>query len=186
MKIPVGVSNRHVHLKEETFKELFGDVSLTKRNDLTQPDEYAANETVMIKTAKDKIEKVRILGPFREYNQVEISKTDAYHLGINPPVRKSGDLENSESITLVGPQKEIFIQNGVIISERHIHMDTSFAKENNFGEDEKVYVKISGVKPGIITASIKTSDNAYLELHLDTDDANAFLLKNGDEVEILK
>ncbi len=185
MKIPVGVSNRHIHLQKEIYEKLF-DEELTKRNDLNQPDEFASNQVLTIKTPKDQIENVRILGPLRDYNQVEISKADAYLLGLNPPVRKSGDLLDSECITLIGPKGEIYLGNCVIISERHVHMTDDFAKENNFFNEEVVNIKINGVKPGIIEAKIKISDIAFLEVHLDTDDANAFLLKNGDEVELLK
>jgi len=185
MKIPVGISNRHVHLKEEIYNLLF-DEEMTKRNDLNQPDEYATNQVLTIKTAKNKIDNVRILGPLRDYNQVEISKTDAYLLGINPPVRRSGDLVSTPSITLIGPKGEVELNNAVIIAERHIHMTNAFALENDFYDDENINVRVFGEKPGIIEAKIKTGDEAYLELHLDTDDANAFLLKNGDEVEILK
>lgn len=185
MKIPVGVSNRHIHLKEEIYRQLF-DEELSKRNDLNQPDEYASNQVLTIKTDKNRIDNVRILGPLRDYNQVEISKTDAYLLGLNPPVRKSGDLDNSPFITLVSSKGEVELSSGVIIAERHVHMTNAFALENNFINDQKVYIKILGEKPGIIEAKAKTSDEAFLELHLDTDDANAFLLKNDDEVEIIK
>jgi len=184
MKIPVGISNRHIHLKEEIYNLLF-DEELTKRNDLNQPGEFASNQVLTIKTAKNKINNVRILGPLRDYDQVEISKTDAYLLGINPPIRKSGDLVNTPAIILVGPKGEVELNNAVIIAERHIHMTNAFALANNFYDDEEVNIKIAGEKPGIIEAKVKTSDEAYLELHLDTDDANAFLLKNNDEVEII-
>lgn len=184
MKIPIGISNRHIHLKEEIYRQLF-DEEMTKRNDLNQPGEFASNQVLTIKTPKNKIDNVRILGPFRSYNQVEISKTDAYLLGLNPPVRKSGNLDNSDSITLVSPKGEVSLDNVVIIAERHIHMTNDYASQNNFYDKEKVNVKINGDKPGVIEAQIKTSDEAYLEIHLDTDDANAFLLKNNDEVEII-
>ena len=184
MKIPVGVSNRHIHLKEEIYRQLF-DEEMTKRNDLNQPGEFASNQVLTIKTDKNKIENVRILGPFRNYNQVEISKTDSYLLGLNPPVRRSGKLEDSPSITLVSSKGEVELNNAVIIAERHIHMTNDFARENNFYDNQKVNVKIYSEKPGIIEAQIKTSDEAYLEIHLDTDDANSFLLKNIDEIEII-
>lgn len=185
MKIPVGVSNRHIHLKEEIYRQLF-DEEMTKRNDLNQPGEFAANQVLIIKTDKNQIDNVRILGPFRDYNQVEISKTDAYLLGLTPPVRKSGDLIDCESITLVSPKGEVRLDSAVIIAERHVHMTKEIALENNFIDNQKIYIKVSGEKPGIIEAKVKTSEEAFLELHLDTDDANAFLLKNGDEVEIIK
>ena len=101
MKVNIGVSARHVHLCEKDFKLLFGnDASLTKFKDLTQPGQYACNEKVSLITEKGKIENVRILGPLRKYTQVEISKTDSYILGLNPPVRESGNLKGSENIRI--------------------------------------------------------------------------------------
>ncbi len=187
MDVTIGISNRHIHLTENTFKMLFGkDASLTKRNDLNQPGEFASNEVLNIKTLKGTIENVRVLGPFRDYNQVEITKTDAYKLGINPPVRKSGNLKGSESVVVVGPRGEMILNESTIIAERHIHMTKEYASMNNFIDGSLVNVIIDTVKPGTILAHIKVSDKAYLEMHLDTDDANAFLLKNGDSVEIIK
>ena len=124
MKVTIGVSNRHVHLKEEHLYELFGDdYKLEKRNDLTQPGQFASTALVSLKTSKGILENVRVLGPLRNYTQVEISKTDAYKLGVNPPVRNSGDLDNSESITIIGPRGEITIEEGCIIATRHIFLN---------------------------------------------------------------
>lgn len=186
MKIPVGVSNRHVHLTRESVDILFGkDYELTKRNDLTQPGQFACEETLIIKTNKSQIEKVRILGPIRNYNQVEISKTDAYSLGLNPPVRNSGDVKNSEVVTLIGPKGEIEIE-GCIIASRHIHITEEEAKKLNFEEDKIVSVKVDTIKGGILNdVHIKIFKEAYFELHLDTDDANAHFLKQNDYVEII-
>ena len=181
MKVKVGVSNRHVHLKQSDLDILFG-YDLTKRNDLTQPGQFATNEVLTIKTSKSEISNVRVLGPVRDYTQVEISKTDAYKLGLNPPVRSSGHLDNSEVVTLIGSKGSIKTS-GCIIANRHIHITYADKEEYNF--PDKLKVKIEGEKPGIIEVELKPSEEAYFELHLDTDDANAFLLKNGDEVEIL-
>ncbi len=181
MKLKVGVSNRHIHLKQSDLDVLFG-CDLTKRNDLTQPGQFAANEVLTIKTAKSEINNVRVLGPVRDYTQIEISQTDAYKLGLNPPVRSSGHLEDSEVVTLIGPHGSI-TTNGCIIADRHIHV--TYADKEKYNLPDKVMVKIAGEKRGIIEVAIKASAEAYFELHLDTDDANAFLLKNGDEVEIL-
>lgn len=181
MKIKVGVSNRHIHLKQEDLDILFGH-SLSKRNDLKQPNQFASNETLTIKTDKSEINNVRVLGPVRSYTQIEISKTDAYKLGINPPVRNSGDLVNSEIVTLIGPNGSIKT-NGCIIANRHIHITKK--DKLKFNLPDKVLVKIEGEKKGVIEVEVKESDEAYLELHLDTDDANAFLLNNDDEVDIL-
>ena len=185
MKVNVGISNRHVHLTKDDYEILFGDIPLTKRNDLTQPGMFACNEVVSLKGEKRTIENVRILGPFRDYTQVEISKTDSYTLGVNPPVRGSGDLSGAALITIIGPKGEIQ-KEAAIIAERHIHVDKKVRIEHHLEGIEKVSVKISGEKSGIIdNVYLKDSDEAYFELHLDTDDGNAFLLKQGDEVEII-
>lgn len=186
MKIPVGISNRHIHLTKESVDILFGkDYLLTKRNDLTQPGQFACEETLSIKTSKSQIDKVRVLGPVRDYNQIEISKTDAYGLGLNPPVRNSGDVKNSERVILIGPHGEIEVE-GCIIASRHIHITKEQAKELNFEEDQLVSVKVNTEKGGILNnVHVKILDEAYFELHLDTDDANAHFLKQNDYVEII-
>lgn len=179
----VGISNRHVHLTKEDLEKLFNS-ELTKKNDLTQTGEFACNEIVTLKTEKREIPNVRIIGPIRKYTQVEISKTDAYFLGLNPPVRNSGDLDGSDVITIIGPKGQITKQ-CCIIANRHIHITKALRKELNLENKETVSIKINGIKSGIINnVYIKEKEDYILELHLDTDDANAFLLKNGDEVEI--
>ena len=186
MKINVGVSNHHVHLTDEDYKLLFGDAPFTKRNDLTQPGMFASELTVTIKGSKRSIENVRVLGPLRSYTQVEISKTDAYTLGVNPPVRNSGELSDADLITIIGPNGEV-TKKAAIIATRHIHVDKNIRKEHNLEGIDKVSVKIGGEKSGIIeNVYLKDSEEAYFELHLDTDDANAFLLKQGDEIEIIR
>lgn len=186
MKIPVGVSNRHIHLTRESVDILFGkDYMLTKRNDLTQPEQFACEELLTIKTDKSQINNVRILGPVRDYNQIEISKTDAYTLGLNPPVRNSGDVKNSEVVTLIGPKGYIKTE-GCIIASRHIHISEEKAKELNLESNQIVSVKVDGIKGGILNnVYIKILKDAYFELHLDTDDANANLIKQNDYVEII-
>ena len=185
IKIPVGVSNRHVHLTKEIYDVLF-DEEISIKNNLNQPGEFASNQTITIKTDKGIIENVRILGPFRNYNQVEISKSDAYKLGLNPPVRTSGDLMHSETITLINKDKEITLENACIIANRHVHISSARAEELNLKNNEVVQVKINGEKSGVVNAFIKITDNGYFEMHIDIDDANAFLLNNNDEVEILR
>ena len=184
-KVTVGVSARHAHLTKEVYEQLFGDTNIEKRNDLNQVGEFASSSVVNIKTEKGILENVRVLGPFREYNQIEVSKTDAYKLGVNPPVRASGDLASSTPVTLVGPKGEVSLNEGLIIPERHIHMNELKAQELGLKDGEKVIVVIGGEKIGTIEAFVKISDNGFYEIHLDTDDANAFLLKNNDEVNII-
>lgn len=180
-KVKVAISNRHVHLTKETYYKLF-DFDLTKRKDLNQIGQFAAEETVDLVSGDNFIENVRIVGPFRNYNQVEISKTDARKLKLNPPVRTSGDLEDSEHITLRTEKASITLDEGCIIADRHVHFNT--LDQNIYGvkDKDKLKIHILGEKRGTIEAFAKVSDDGYYELHLDTDDANAFLLNNGDEV----
>ena len=187
MKVSIGVSNRHVHLKEEHLKILFGnDFNLEKKNDLTQPGQYASTSLVTIKTNKSEISSVRVLGPVRPYTQVEISKTDAYKLGLNPPVRDSGDLKGSSSITIIGPNGTVELEEGCIIPTRHIHIHPNQVRMYGLEGKDIVNVKIDGEKGGIINnVHLKISEKSFFELHLDTDDANAHLIKNGDIGEII-
>ena len=185
MKVNIGISNRHVNLTLEHANTLFGK-ELTKLRDLVQKGQYACNEVVTIKTAKGEIPNVRVLGPTRNYSQVEISKTDAYKLGLNPPVRTSGDLEDSEAITIVGPNGEVQLKEGCIIANRHIHMNPETAHELGFCNDQRVCVKIDTIKGGIMeNVHIKVTDDGVLEMHIDTDDANAFLVEKGMMGEII-
>ena len=180
-KVNVAVSNRHVHLTRETYYKLF-DFDITKRNDLNQIGQFAANETVDLVSGDNVIEKVRIVGPFRNYNQVEISKTDARKLKLNPPVRTSGDLTGSEHITLRTETASITLDEGCIIADRHVHFNTNEADKYKVKDKDKLKIHFLGEKRGTIEAFAKVSDDGYYELHLDTDDANAFLLNTGDEV----
>ncbi len=179
----VAVSNRHVHLKEEVFKQLF-DEPLSMKRPLNQVGEFASMQTVTLKGPKGEIPNVRVIGPFRKYNQVEVSRSDAIILGIDPPVRQSGDLEESETITLIGSKGEVTLENACIQAERHIHMNARKASELNLKHEDLVKIKVENDKGGMMEAFVKVSDNGYFEIHLDKDDANAFMLKTGDEVEV--
>lgn len=187
MKITVGISNRHVHLTKEHFEILFGkEEVLDILRPINQPGQFASTKKVTIETSKSRIDDVRILGPIRPYTQVEISRTDAIKLGFNPPVRDSGDLVGSEPITIIGPNGKLELEYGCILATRHIHMTLEEQEKLGLIGITKVDVKIDGEKGGVLkNVQLKVSDAAYYEMHLDTDDANAFLLKNGDEVEIL-
>lgn len=187
MKVQVGVSNRHIHLTKDAYKILCGDKEIEALRPLNQPGMFASTDTFTIKTEKSEIPNVRVLGPFREYNQVEISRTDAYKLGVNPPIRTSGDLKGSEAITIVGPKGELHLDEGLIIADRHIHLTPEMKKIYGLEGKTKVKVFIGGEKSGIIfNVDLKVSDEAYFEMHLDTDDANAFNLKQGDIVDIIE
>ena len=181
MKIKVGISNRHVHLTN--YAILFKDKPLTKRNDLSQKGEFASCQTVTIEGPKGSIPNVRILGPFRSYTQVEISKTDSYKLGVNPPIRDSGDLKDACSINIINEDNKI-TRPSCIIPTRHIHLSDKDQEELKL--KDVVKIKVSGEKSATLeNVHIKVSKNYVKELHLDTDDGNACLLKQNDEVEII-
>ena len=185
MKVILGVSNRHVHLTEDVYYKLF-DEPLNVVKELGQPGQFASDKFVTIKNGDRKIERVRVLGPFRSYDQVEISRTDSYFLKLKPPIRNSGDVKGSEAITLISEKGEVNLKEGCIIANRHIHMTKEDAEKYGFIGKEKVSVKIEGEKSGILNdVYLRIADNSGFELHLDTDDGNAFGLKTGDEIEIL-
>lgn len=183
MLVPVGISNRHFHCTKEDFIALFGKETFVIKANVKQPKNFACEETVTIRTAKNEIKNVRLLGPFRKYTQVEISATDARTLGINPPVRESGDVENAASLEIVGPNGTI-TTTGCIIAQRHIHI--TFEDQKKLGLPDVVSVKVEGEKGGILSdVHIKASEEAYFEIHLDTDEANAFKLSNDQELKII-
>lgn len=183
MKIKVGVSLRHVHLTKEDYKLLF-DEPLTKKNPINQPGQFASNQTVTLKHGEKLIQNVRIIGPERDYTQVEISRTDAYLLKLNPPVKASGDLKEAETITIIGPKGEI-TRKSCIIADRHIHITPEERKAKNLIKDF-YKVEVKGEKGGILyNVRIAESKNSYYEMHIDADDANAHNIKQNDEVEII-
>ncbi len=188
MKVTIGVSNRHVHLKEEDMITLFGEnFQLEELRPIHQPGQFASTSTVTLKGEKRQLDNVRILGPTRSYTQVEISKTDAYYLGINPPVRMSGDLKGSSPITIIGPKGELHLKEGCIIADRHIHILPKQRKLYDLEGIDKVSVRLFGEKGGVVDdVYIRESETSYYEMHIDTDDANAHLVTNGDMAEILK
>ena len=183
MKIKVSISNRHVHLTKEVYDKLFNK-EMVKDFDISQNNEYASTDYVTLKTSKGQISHVRVMGPCRSYNQVEILASDAYVLGINPPVRKSGDLVNSESVYVLANGKEELLSSCCILAQAHLHLNPSEAKKLNLVDNQMIDVVIDGRRKGIIKAFVKVKDNGVKDLHIDRDEANAFLLKNGDEVEI--
>lgn len=187
MKVKVGISARHVHLNKEDLRLLFGeDYELTFYKKLKQANDFSAEETVTLKTDKASIQNVRIIGPIRDYTQVEISKTDSYLLGVDPPIRNSGDLEDAAFITIVGPKGNV-TKRCCIIATRHIHANEEALKLLQVKPNQLVKIKIDTIKGGILdNVYINYSPNYNLELHLDVDDANAHLLNNEDEVQIIK
>ena len=185
--IPIGVSNRHVHLAAEDLAALFGPgYALRPERQLSQPGQFAAAETVIVAGPKGCLEKVRVLGPLRRQSQVEIARTDAFRLGISPPVRESGDLADTPGVTLIGPYGAVRLKEGLIIARRHVHMTPADAEEFKVADGEPVRLLIGGerglVFDGVI---IRVRKDFALELHLDTDEANAAGVKNGDSAVLL-
>lgn len=185
--VPIGVSNRHVHLSSKDLDILFGHgYELRIKKHLKQHGQYACEETVDIRHDNNTITDVRVLGPVRERTQVEISATDGRRLKLSPPVRSSGDLAGSSSIKIVGPKGTIMLSEGCIIPTRHIHVPTNLANTLGLNHGEEIAVRLGSVKSGILyNVYCKVSDNYAFELHLDTDDANAFQVGSGDLAELI-
>lgn len=194
--IPVGVSNRHMHLTREVMDKLFGSGSeLTVYRDLLQRGEFASEQSVEMVGSKGKFASVRILGPLRTRMQVEISRTDAYHLGIHPPVGKFAALPKGESITLKGPAGSVTLTENIMISRRHIHINPEQAAEIGVKDQDTVFVapaEQSGDDPAesrimiMGNVLIRVKDTFLAQLHIDTDEANAAGLKSGDSVFVVQ
>ena len=186
--IPIGVSNRHVHLSQNDLESLFGSgYELTKIKDISQPGQFACKETVTIAGPRGAIEKVRVLGPTRNQSQVEILKSDCFKLGINAVMRMSGDLDCTPGITLIGPKKSLFLTQGAIVAKRHIHMLPGHARRFGVIDGQVVSLKVSGERGGVLgNVVIRVTTTSALECHIDTEEANAMDLKNGSKVTIIK
>lgn len=186
--VTIGVSQRHVHLSEKDLNILFGEgFELTKKKTL-MGREFASDQFVtLVGPSLKSIEKVRVLGPVRKNTQVEISKTDTFVLKVSPPVRPSGKIEGSERLVLVGPCGTVYLNEGVIIANRHIHLDPAYAAANNISDNEYVDVLVEGIKPTrFYDVQVRVRDDFRCEMHIDTDDANSTMLRNGDKVKIIK
>ncbi len=187
--VPVGVSNRHIHLSQEHLEILFGKgYELTKLKDLSQPGQYACKEQLtLIGPSLKSIEGVRVLGPVRKESQVEISRTDSFTLKVKPPVRESGKIAGSAPVTIVGPKGIVTLKEGCILANRHIHMSEEDGK--NFGVKDGEYVAVmakgDGKRTTLYDVQVRVSDKFALEMHLDTDDANACGIGNGCKVKIV-
>ena len=188
-EVPVGVSNRHIHLTKADLETLFGEgYELTPLKDLSQPGQYACKEVLTIVGPSLKpIENVRVLGPLRSKSQVEISATDSYILKIKPPVRESGNIVGSAGIRIIGPKGVVQLSEGCIIANRHIHMSPKDATKFNVKDGDFVVVDVKGKRRSRwYDVQVRVSPDFYLEMHVDTDDANATGIGNGCKVQIVK
>lgn len=188
LEIPMGISNRHVHLNRADMDILFGKGSeLTKLKDLKQPGQYAAAEVITIKGPRGKIEKVRVLGPLREETQVEISLSDSFPLGIKAPIRESGILKNTPGLELIGPKGSVEKSYGTIVAARHIHMTPELAKQIGVKDKDIVDVEIGNGRGALLkNVLLRVSEKFALEMHLDIDEANAVNIKNDEMVKIVR
>ncbi|MEY8354188.1 phosphate propanoyltransferase [Lachnospiraceae bacterium 54-53] len=186
LRIPVGVSNRHVHLSQEDLDTLFGrGYQLTSMKELSQPGQFACRETVTVCGPRGAIEKVRILGPVRKQTQVEILAADCFKLGRNSAPRMSGDLAGTPGITLVGPKGSAETKEGLIIAQRHIHMTPADAAGFGVHDGQTVSIRTEGIRGGIFHhVAIRVTETSSLECHLDTEEANAMGLGGSSSVTI--
>ncbi len=186
--VPVGVSNRHVHLSRPDMDALFGPgSSLTRMKAMKQPGQYAAAETVTLRGPKGEIGKVRVLGPLRKETQIEISVADGFTLGIKPPMRMSGKLDGSAGLTVIGPAGSVTKDAGVIVALRHIHMRPEDALRLGVKTGDSVDVVVSGPRGGVMHhVAIRSDEVSATEMHIDVEEANAFGLTNDALVRLRK
>lgn len=187
--IPVGISNRHIHLSQKDLDVLFGNgYKLNIMKDLSQPGQYACKETVNICGPRGAIEKVRILGPVRPKTQLEILSGDCFKLGVKAPVKQSGEIEDAAGgITLVGPKGSVQMTEGVMIAHRHIHMTPADATRLGVHDGKVVNIQLTGTRGGILQNTIvRTNDQFQLECHLDVEEANAMGVTNSSHVVIVE
>lgn len=186
--VPVGISARHVHLSQGDIAALFGPgYELTPLKPLVQPGQYAAREQLTLVGPKGELGKVRILGPARAETQIELSFTDAMKLGIkNCPIRMSGDLAGTPGLKLVGPRGELTVTQGVIVAQRHLHLSGPQAQAYGVHDKQVVSVRVTGARPCLLEGVVcRVGEGHELEIHIDTDEANACALQNGDLLELV-
>ena len=187
--VPVGVSNRHIHLSTADLETLFGKgYELTPIKDLSQPGQFACKETLtIVGPSLRPIENVRVLGPVRKASQVEISRTDSFALKVKPPVRESGDIAGSAPVTIIGPKGVVTLKEGCIIANRHIHMSTDEGAAFGLSDGQYVDVEVSGERrTKFYDVQVRVHKDFRLEMHIDTDDANAAGIGNGAKVKVIK
>lgn len=185
--IKVGVSARHVHLSQEDLETLFGKGHTLTPKKMLMGDQFAAEECVtLVSPSLRSIEGVRVLGPVRNKSQIEISRTDTFKLKVSPPVRPSGEIKGSAPMALVGPSGSVFLNEGCIIANRHIHMTPQDAQKYGVSDNDVVDVEIQNSKPTrYYNVQVRVHKDFNTEMHIDTDDANAAAIKQGDHVEII-
>lgn len=189
LKIPVAVSARHVHPSQATLDRLFGPgYVLAHRHELSQPGQFAAVETVTLVGPAGRIDGVRLLGPPRGCDQVEISRTDAVRLGVPAPLRLSGELQDTPGLELQGPAGSVPINHGLIVAKRHVHMRPADAQRFDVAHGDVISVLIDSAGRDVAFGDVvvRVSPEFRLEMHLDTDEANAAGVQAGDTARLLR
>ncbi|NLZ44626.1 MAG: phosphate propanoyltransferase [Clostridia bacterium] len=186
-RVPVGISRAHVHLSQKDLELLFGKgYQLTEKKALSQPGQFAAEEIVTLTGPKGSITGVRVLGPVRSKTQVEVTVSDCYRLGIQAPVRESGDLEGTPGITIEGPAGRVELPDGVIVAKRHLHLSPEDAEKLGLKDRDIIKVRAEGERALTFeNIVVRVRSDFFMDLHLDTDEANAAGLKNNDLVMII-
>jgi len=186
-QVPVGISVRHIHLTRADVDKLFGcGYQLTPKKALSQPGQFACEECLDVIGPKGELKRVRILGPERSATQIELAQTDCRTIGVNAPVRSSGDTKGTPGVTLRGPLGELTVPEGVIVADRHLHMTPAQAAAFGLADGDRVQIRIDGIKPGIMGGVlVRANSKCALDFHIDTDDGNAFLLRQGQLVTVL-
>lgn len=186
-RVPVEVSNRHLHLSAEHAETLFGDAELRQLRPISQSGQFAASQVVALVGPAGRIDRVRVVGPLRAETQVEVSQTDARTLGMSAPLRNSGQLDGSSSVTLVGPRGRVTVRQGLIVQRRHIHASPRDSQAYGLAAGDMVKVRIGGPRGLMFDNVFVKVDPSYVwRLHLDTDEGNAAGVTSGDQAEVLR
>ena len=187
MKVQIEYSNRHIHVSKELAEKLYGDdYQLNFLKKLSQADDFASLETVTIMGPKGKLENVRILGPYRDRTQIEISKSDAFILGIDAPIRLSGDIGNTPGIKIINELNEVNIEEGVLIAKRHLHVSPDDAEKHNLKDGQAVKLKTDGDRALMFdNVIVRIGEGFQLRAHIDTDEANAGNISQNQTGEII-
>jgi propanediol utilization protein len=185
--IPLGISNRHVHLSQSDLEQLFGrGYELTVQKPLSQPGQFACQETVIVSGPKGVLERVRVLGPVRPKTQVEILAGDCFKIGSRAEIRLSGDLDNTGGVTLIGAKGSVQLTEGLIIAQRHIHMHPDDAKRFGVIDNQEVSIEVEGLRGGILdNVVIRVTEQSALECHLDVEEANALGATSKTMIKII-
>lgn len=188
-KLEINASNKHIHLDQDDLDKLFGKgYELTFKKALKQPGQFASEEKVQVIGPKGFFPGIRVLGPLRKDTQLELALTDCRQIGIDAPIRESGNVKGTPGCRLVGPKGEVELEYGVIVAKRHAHFSPEDAKEAGVENGQIVKIKIESEERTTIYDDVvcRVSDSCATEVHVDTDEANAAAMGGGAVCEIVE